>query len=106
MMCFKMSRNVTHFKMCGDNAQGAFKWGSVGLLNETSALILMSLTETITGNRKVKINYANYETSVVEAHSVKLVGWPQDINFVNPSGIGTVGEIRRLRDALKSGDCH
>ena len=52
------------------------------------------------------MNYSNYETTIVEVHSIKIVGWPKDIKFVNPSGIGTVGEIRKLRDALKSGECH
>ena len=69
-------------------------------------MVLIFSTETITGNRKVKINYSIYETTIVEAHSIKIVGWPKDINFVNPSGIGTVGEIHKLHDALKSGECH
>jgi hypothetical protein len=52
------------------------------------------------------MNYANYETSIVQQMGVRLVGWPKAVKFVNPSQIGTVLEIRTLRDDLKSGACH
>jgi hypothetical protein len=52
------------------------------------------------------MNYANYETSIVQQYSVRLVGWPKTVKFVNPSQIGTVLEIRTLRDDLNSGACH
>jgi hypothetical protein len=61
---------------------------------------------TASGSRKIKMNYANYGTSIVGAYGVKLVGWPAGVKFTNPSEIGTVAEIRQLRDALKSGSCH
>lgn len=52
------------------------------------------------------MNYANYETVIVEALGARLLGWPSNVRFANPSDIGTVGEIRTLRDHLKSGHCH
>jgi hypothetical protein len=52
------------------------------------------------------MNYMNYETSVVQTYSVCLVGWPKTVKFVNPSQIGTVLEIRTLRDDLNSRACH
>lgn len=61
---------------------------------------------TVTNSKKVKMNYANYETSIVQQMGVRLVGWPKAVKFVNPSQIGTVLEIRTLRDDLKSGACH
>ena len=59
-----------------------------------------------TNVKKLKMNYANYETAIVQQYSVRLVGWPKSIKFVNPSQIGTVLEIRTLRDNLRSGACH
>jgi len=52
------------------------------------------------------MNYFNYETAIVEALGQRLVGWPKTVKFANPSEIGTVNEIRMLRDYLKSGQCH
>ena len=66
----------------------------------------MSGIGTVTNNKKVKMNYANYETSIIQQMGVRLVGWPKTVKFVNPSQIGTVLEIRTLRDDLKSGACH
>ena len=51
------------------------------------------------------MNYNNYNTAIVETYGVKLLGWPTSVTFTNPSNIGTIGEIRKLRDALKSGEC-
>jgi hypothetical protein len=51
------------------------------------------------------MNYANYDTAIVERYKVKLTGWTYE-KFVNPSHIGTMAEICKLRDALKSGTCH
>jgi len=50
------------------------------------------------------MNYCGYDTSVVERYRVKLVGWTYQ-DFVNPSKIGTINDIRKLRDALRSGEC-
>lgn len=60
----------------------------------------------ITSSKKAKMNYFNYEFSIIQLHSVKIVGWPMDLKFANPSEIGTVVEIRKLRNALRSGTCH
>ena len=51
------------------------------------------------------MNYDNYEVSIVETYSVKLVGWPPSVVFTCPSKIGTVGDMRKLRDALRAGQC-
>ena len=84
----------------------AIQTGLSRLPAQSCAPVLTLSTETITGNRKIKMNYNNYESSIVELHSVKVVGWPKNVKFINPSGIGTVGEIRKLRDALKASECH
>ncbi|KAG1794245.1 uncharacterized protein HD556DRAFT_1236986 [Suillus plorans] len=51
------------------------------------------------------MNYTNYETAIVEAYGVRLIGWPAGVSFINPSNIGTVGDIHKLRDALKTRTC-
>jgi hypothetical protein len=61
---------------------------------------------TVTNNKKVKMNNANYETSIIQQMGVHLVGWPKSVKFVNPSQISTVLEICTLRDDLKLGACH
>jgi len=66
----------------------------------------MSGIGTVTNNKKVKMNYANYETSIIQQMGVRLVGWPKSVKFVNPSQIGTVLKICTLCDDLKSGACH
>ncbi|KAG2038240.1 hypothetical protein BDR03DRAFT_308571 [Suillus americanus] len=54
----------------------------------------------------IVMNYHNYETTIVETYGVRLVGWPHGVKFISPSNIGTVGDIRKLRDALKSRTCY
>jgi hypothetical protein len=50
------------------------------------------------------MNYVNYETTIVERHHIKLVGWTFS-QIASPSEIGMVDDIRALRDALKMGTC-
>jgi hypothetical protein len=57
-----------------------------------------------TGSKRAEMNYVNYDKEIVERYKVKLVGWTYE-RFVNPSHIGTVTDICKLRDALKSGEC-
>ncbi|KAH7905913.1 hypothetical protein BJ138DRAFT_1017035 [Hygrophoropsis aurantiaca] len=52
------------------------------------------------------MNYDNYETAIMNTLHVKLIGWPADVPFRTPWKIHTVSEMRRLRDALKFGECY
>jgi hypothetical protein len=54
--------------------------------------------------KKVKMSYANYDTAVVQAYKCKIIGWCG--KFVNPSEIGTIDELRTLRDAWACGSAH
>ncbi|KAG0691669.1 hypothetical protein DFH29DRAFT_1015635 [Suillus ampliporus] len=72
---------------------------------EVRKLIVHGLV-AVTGKRDIAMNYTNYETAVVETYGVRLIGWPTSIKFVSPSNIGTVGDIRKLRDALKARTCY
>jgi hypothetical protein len=49
----------------------------------------------------VKMNYANYNTSIVQAHKCKIIGWVGP--FINPSEISGMEQLRTLRDAWRSG---
>ncbi|KAF8338599.1 hypothetical protein F5887DRAFT_982590 [Amanita rubescens] len=71
---------------------------------ECTALIIKGLS-TITGRPTIKMNYLNYETSIVAVYHVKLVGWPTNVPFGNPSNIGDVSSVRALRRALQDGEC-
>ena len=52
------------------------------------------------------MNYCNYQTAIIHTWGVKLVGWPDGIPFVNPSHLGTVADLRRIRDALRDNACY
>ena len=43
---------------------------------------------------------------IVSELKVKLISWTKGVPFANPSAIGTVSDLRKLRDDLKSGKCH
>jgi hypothetical protein len=60
----------------------------------------------VTGKKDIMMNYSNYKMSVVKAYGVHLVGWPHSAKFINPSNIGTVGDIHKLQDALKAHMCY
>ena len=52
------------------------------------------------------MNYRNYQTAIIRAWGVKLVGWPDGIPFTNPSHLGTVANLRRICDALRDNTCY
>lgn len=49
----------------------------------------------------IKMNYANYDKSIVEGHKCKIIGWVGP--FVNPSEIGSIQALRDLRNVWASG---
>ncbi|KAG6877552.1 hypothetical protein C0992_009704 [Termitomyces sp. T32_za158] len=71
---------------------------------ECTGLVLDGL-RSILVNKTVKMNYINYDMTIVEKYHVHLVGWPSRIAFGSPSKISTVDDIRLLRSALKDGEC-
>ncbi|KAI6146182.1 hypothetical protein BKA82DRAFT_4330388 [Pisolithus tinctorius] len=80
--------------------------------HDNLASVRKQVTKTIldglrqaTNKRNIVMNYLNYERSIILAYGVKLVGWPTDVKFVNPSSISVISEVIRLRDALRSGAC-
>ncbi|KAG1834282.1 hypothetical protein DFJ58DRAFT_869095 [Suillus subalutaceus] len=79
---------------------------SLGAVRKQVCKMILQGLVAMTGKKDIAMNYSNYETSVVETYGVRLVGWPHGVKFVNPSNIGTVGDIRKLRDALKTRTCY
>jgi hypothetical protein len=65
---------------------------------------LYSVPGNITNVKKIEMNYINYETAIVQSHGVKLIGFPL-VRFVNPSEVTNITDMRRLRNALRSGEC-
>ena len=47
------------------------------------------------------MSYANFDTSIVQVYKCKIIGWRG--KFVNPSEIGSIEELRTLRDAWACG---
>ncbi|KAJ7439665.1 hypothetical protein FB451DRAFT_1569846 [Mycena latifolia] len=62
--------------------------------------------QTIVKDASVSMSYANNLVAIQQAWKVKLVGWPDDIPFVNPSKLGTIDRVRRVRDGLRNGSIH
>jgi hypothetical protein len=50
------------------------------------------------------MNYANYEKAIVLLHGVKVIGWPLE-EFVGPSDITNITDMRKLHDTWKMGAC-
>ena len=65
----------------------------------------MCITVAMTG-KDIAMNYHNYQTTIIHAWGVKLVGWPDGIPFVNPSHLGTVADVWRICDALRDKSCY
>ena len=64
----------------------------------------MLIPEMVAQAKKVVMNYDNYDLQVVQKYQVKLVGFPFE-RIISPAKIYTIGELRTLRDALRSGAC-
>ena len=52
------------------------------------------------------MNYQNYQTAIIHAWGVKLVGWPDGVQFVNPSHLGMVADLWRIHDMLRDKTCY
>jgi hypothetical protein len=59
----------------------------------------------ITQVKKLKINYANCETSIVQTYSMQLINWPLDGDVISPSQIMNTADMCKLHNMLKAGEC-
>jgi hypothetical protein len=65
---------------------------------------LTTLTAWATSSKSkkvIKMNYVNYDNNIVLSHKCKIINWVG--KFVNPSEIGSIEQLRSLRDAWASG---
>src|SRR5271168_507101 len=58
----------------------------------------------VTRSKVADMNYDNYDEKVVQKFKVKLVGWPFE-KIISLAKLYTIGELRTLRDTLRSGAC-
>ena len=52
------------------------------------------------------MNYVNYDKSIVQKYRVEIVRWPENVKFTNPASLASMDELRQLRQALRTHDCH
>jgi hypothetical protein len=52
------------------------------------------------------MNYVNYDKSIVQAHHVKLTGWPGSVPFIPPSNITRRDDVQTLLHALRTKKCY
>ncbi|KAJ7026601.1 hypothetical protein C8F04DRAFT_1267976 [Mycena alexandri] len=72
------------------------------LRRECTGMISEGLERKI--NKKVNMRYEDYDRFVLE-HGYELQGWPDAVNFMCPSNLGTVERLRPLYEALMAGSC-
>ncbi|KAG2031491.1 hypothetical protein BDR03DRAFT_1016041 [Suillus americanus] len=90
---------------CTQN-QNLNEWDSLETVWKQVRKMIVCGLVAVTGKKDIVMNYNNYNTAIIETYGVRLVGWPHGVNFISPSNIGTVGDIRKLRDALKARTCY
>jgi hypothetical protein len=66
---------------------------------------LMTIIAAILCRQGIAMSYTRYDVDIVQKLHVKLVGWPAGLTFASPSLIGTVGDVKILREALQTQEC-
>ncbi|KZT32401.1 hypothetical protein SISSUDRAFT_1066966 [Sistotremastrum suecicum HHB10207 ss-3] len=56
-------------------------------------------------NSSIQMEYTKFDKNITAVYGVVMEGWPLDKGLVNPSDL-TLAEIKRVADAVKSGDCY
>ncbi|KAF8163728.1 hypothetical protein B0H34DRAFT_650411 [Crassisporium funariophilum] len=67
--------------------------------------ILQGTLRTITKEKTAVMAYEKYEIDIMQKYKVKLVGWTFGTKIVSPYNIHSVGDLRTLTEALRSGSC-
>ena len=71
----------------------------VAKIELTEHLIVGNITQV----KKIKMNYANYETLIDQVYSVQLSNWTLDGGIISPSQITNTADMCNLHNALKAG---
>ena len=74
-----------------------------------SLLLWMLTTCSVAGNitqvKYLEMNYANYETSIVQAYGVQLINWPLETGLLSPLQITNTANMCKLCNVLKYSEC-
>ncbi|KAF8237874.1 hypothetical protein L208DRAFT_1244996, partial [Tricholoma matsutake] len=84
------------------------QWVCARTKSEYCALItdkIMLMMGAILNLKNIGMSYMKYKQDIVVKYKVELCRWPTMIKFANPSEIGTVNDICKLRQALQAGEC-
>ncbi|KAI5822909.1 hypothetical protein K523DRAFT_358028 [Schizophyllum commune Tattone D] len=102
----RVSTLLESFAVSGCDPTKAFrnnKDKAIYLKGEIAAAIGEGLTK-VTGLSKISMQYKNYERKIELDHGVTLDGWPEGIEFKNPSEMSTsIPALEQLLRGLKSG---
>lgn len=55
-------------------------------------------------NDDAKMSYVHFKVDVAQPYNLKMIGWPTEINFANPSNIGRIDHLRDIRDKIRTGE--
>ncbi|TFK59093.1 hypothetical protein BDN72DRAFT_781220, partial [Pluteus cervinus] len=77
-----------------------------GALDFVREVLGLNPYDVSTTRRKkpIKMNYSNYETSIVLTYRVQLIGWPSGVPRQCPSSLKQE-PLRQLQEALRNGSC-
>ncbi|KAJ7791039.1 hypothetical protein B0H14DRAFT_3568193 [Mycena olivaceomarginata] len=68
--------------------------------------LMDALLRAFVNDKSAKMVYVHFKVDVALLRKLKIMGWPLDIPFVNPSKIGLIGSLRRIRDDILAGLIH
>ncbi|KAJ6552426.1 hypothetical protein DFH09DRAFT_1319178 [Mycena vulgaris] len=72
------------------------------LRKDTVGLIAEGLERKL--GKKVPMMCGDYD-KLLSNHGVELLGWPAEVEFMNPSALGSMDRLRPLHEALIQGKC-
>ncbi|KAG6835519.1 hypothetical protein H0H93_000604 [Arthromyces matolae] len=85
--------------------KSAMKTESLESLRVEISLLIIEGLRTITGDKRIKMKYREYDSQIVAEHHVQIVGWPSLVPFRPPSKLCIKDDARTLRNALVDGIC-
>ncbi|KAH8814627.1 hypothetical protein DL96DRAFT_1715811 [Flagelloscypha sp. PMI_526] len=74
------------------------------LMSEISSGLNEGLCAVLNCTMAPRMNYERYGR-FVQTHSVRLIGWPENVPFIKPSGLRSRGEVLPLHRAVFQGHC-
>ncbi|EDR15662.1 uncharacterized protein LACBIDRAFT_320606 [Laccaria bicolor S238N-H82] len=84
-------------------AKGSRTVDTLSTMQKECSAIINGTLKTVSQSRQALMNYANYDTKVVERYQTKLMGWTYR-EFKSPFDIHTIDDVRTLLEALQCDD--